>query len=99
MDANESLLVHRLYPNGVMQVRYCLRDTTLLLGGGKDGKGPIYVKRGDVLQVNKSDGSVFVRIGPLCHLEAVHDDAQLSFWLLLKRLTLSRASQSCQQSI
>ena len=37
-----------------MQVRYCLRDTTLPLGGGKDGKSPIYVKRGDVVQVNKS---------------------------------------------
>jgi len=45
---------HRLYPNGVMQVRYCLKDTTLPLGGGKDGKSPIYVKRGDVVQVNKS---------------------------------------------
>jgi cytochrome P450 monooxygenase len=37
-----------------MQVRYCLKDTTLPLGGGKDGKSPIYVKRGDVVQVNKS---------------------------------------------
>jgi len=45
---------HRLYPNGVMQVRYCLKDTTLPLGGGKDGKSPIYVKKGDVVQVNKS---------------------------------------------
>jgi hypothetical protein len=41
---------------------------------------------------SQSDASVFVRLGPLCHLEAVHDDVQLSFWLLLKRLTLSRAS-------
>ncbi|KAI0911298.1 cytochrome P450 [Ustulina deusta] len=45
---------HRLYPNGVMQVRYCIRDTTLPLGGGKDGKSPMLVRKGDVVQVNKS---------------------------------------------
>lgn len=37
-----------------MQVRYCIKDTTLPLGGGKDGKLPILVRRGDVVQVNKN---------------------------------------------
>ncbi|KAM5440986.1 hypothetical protein MferCBS31731_004125 [Microsporum ferrugineum] len=45
---------HRLYPNGIMQVRYCVKDTTLPLGGGKDGKSPILVRKGDVVQVNKN---------------------------------------------
>ncbi|CAI7621811.1 unnamed protein product [Penicillium manginii] len=45
---------HRLYPNGIMQVRYCIKDTSLPLGGGPDGKSPIYVRKGDVVQVNKN---------------------------------------------
>ncbi|EEP81631.1 conserved hypothetical protein [Uncinocarpus reesii 1704] len=45
---------HRLYPNGIMQVRYCIKDTTLPLGGGPDGQSPIYVRKGDVVQVNKN---------------------------------------------
>lgn len=32
----------------------CLKDTTLPLGGGPDGKSPIFVQKGDVVQVNKS---------------------------------------------
>jgi cytochrome P450 monooxygenase len=35
-------------------VRCCVKDTTLPLGGGKDGKSPIYVGKGDVVQVNKN---------------------------------------------
>ncbi|KAM6481638.1 cytochrome P450 monooxygenase [Trichoderma sp. SZMC 28011] len=45
---------HRLYPNGVTQVRKCLEDTVLPTGGGPDGKQPIYVRKGDVVQVNKN---------------------------------------------
>jgi cytochrome P450 monooxygenase len=37
-----------------MQVRYCIKDTTLPLRGGKDGKSPIFVKTWDVVQINKS---------------------------------------------
>lgn len=36
------------------QVRKCVKDTTLPLGGGPDGKSPIFVQKGDVVQVNKS---------------------------------------------
>ncbi|KAE8153457.1 cytochrome P450 [Aspergillus avenaceus] len=45
---------HRLYPNGVTQVRKCIRDTTLPVGGGPDGKQPILIEKGDVVQVNKN---------------------------------------------
>ncbi|RFU78914.1 cytochrome p450 [Trichoderma arundinaceum] len=45
---------HRLYPNGVTQVRKCIKDTVLPVGGGPDGKEPIYVREGDVVQVNKN---------------------------------------------
>ncbi|PYI09962.1 cytochrome P450 monooxygenase [Aspergillus sclerotiicarbonarius CBS 121057] len=45
---------HRLFPNGVTQVRKCIRDTTLPVGGGPDGKLPIFVRKGDVVQVNKN---------------------------------------------
>ncbi|KAL4759443.1 cytochrome P450 [Aspergillus foveolatus] len=45
---------HRLFPNGVTQVRKCIRDTTLPVGGGADGKQPIFVRKGDVVQVNKN---------------------------------------------
>ncbi|KAL2810745.1 cytochrome P450 [Aspergillus granulosus] len=45
---------HRLTPNNVTQVRSCLRDTTLPLGGGPDGKSPIYVRKGDMVQVTKT---------------------------------------------
>ncbi|KAM0808994.1 putative Cytochrome P450 monooxygenase [Seiridium cardinale] len=45
---------HRLHPNGVTQVRKCINDTTLPVGGGKDGTLPIFVRKGDVVQVNKS---------------------------------------------
>jgi cytochrome P450 monooxygenase len=45
---------HRLFPNGVTQARKCIRDTTLPVGGGPDGKQPIFVRKGDVVQVNKN---------------------------------------------
>jgi cytochrome P450 monooxygenase len=47
-------LAHRLYSNGVTQVRKCINDTTLPLGGGPDGKSPIFIRKGDVVQVNKT---------------------------------------------
>ncbi|OAA58901.1 Cytochrome P450 [Akanthomyces lecanii RCEF 1005] len=45
---------HRLNPNNVTQVRACVKDTTLPLGGGKDGKSPIFVRKGDMVQVTKT---------------------------------------------
>lgn len=36
------------------QVRQCINDTTLPVGGGPDGKSPIYVRKCDVVQVNKN---------------------------------------------
>lgn len=45
---------HRLTPNNVTQVRMCLNDTSLPLGGGSDGKSPIYVRKGDMVQVTKT---------------------------------------------
>lgn len=33
--------------------RTCLTDTILPVGGGPDGKSPIFVQKGDVVQVNK----------------------------------------------
>jgi cytochrome P450 monooxygenase len=51
---DKSLSAHRLHPNGVTQVRKCIKDTTLPRGGGCDGNSPIYVRKGDVVQVNKN---------------------------------------------
>lgn len=45
---------HRLNPNNVTQVRACVNDTTLPLGGGPDGKSPIFVRKGDMVQVTKT---------------------------------------------
>ncbi|RAH76894.1 cytochrome P450 [Aspergillus japonicus CBS 114.51] len=45
---------HRLNPNNVSQVRMCINDTTLPLGGGPDGKSPILIRKGDVVQVTKT---------------------------------------------
>lgn len=34
---SQNVTAHRLYPNGVTQVRKCVKDTTLPLGEGPDG--------------------------------------------------------------
>ncbi|GAW18019.1 hypothetical protein ANO14919_074880 [Xylariales sp. No.14919] len=44
---------HRLYPNNITQVRVCLNDTQLPCGGGPNGTQPIYVRKGDMVQVAK----------------------------------------------
>ncbi|KAI0487509.1 putative monooxygenase [Xylaria cf. heliscus] len=44
---------HRMYPNNITQVRVCLKDTTLPRGGGSDGQQPIFVRKGDMVQVAK----------------------------------------------
>ena len=45
---------HRLNPNNVTQVRMCVNDTTLPLGGGTDGQSPILIRKGDIVQVTKT---------------------------------------------
>jgi cytochrome P450 monooxygenase len=44
---------HRLYPNGIQMVRICTQDTTLPVGGGPDGKKPIYIQKGDIVHCNR----------------------------------------------
>lgn len=53
-DYSSREIAHRLHPNGVTQVRKCINDTILPCGGGRDGKSPIHVRKGDVVQVNKN---------------------------------------------
>lgn len=48
------IIAHRLTPNNVVQVRACLNDSVLPVGGGPDGKGPMYVRKGDILSVTKT---------------------------------------------
>ncbi|TVY38372.1 Cytochrome P450 monooxygenase [Lachnellula occidentalis] len=45
---------HRLFPTNITQTRTSMKDTTLPRGGGRDGKLPIYIKKGDVVRVNKN---------------------------------------------
>ncbi|KAK6822863.1 hypothetical protein PG987_014408 [Apiospora arundinis] len=45
---------HRLIPNNVTQVRACIADSTLPLGGGPDGQSPLRVKKGDIVSVTKT---------------------------------------------
>lgn len=44
----------RLNPNNVTQVRVCVNDTTLPRGGGPDGQQPIFIRKGDTVQVTKT---------------------------------------------
>ena len=46
-------LAHRLYTNSIQMVRIALRDTSLPVGGGPDGKAPIFVQKGDVVHCNR----------------------------------------------
>ncbi|RYP62899.1 hypothetical protein DL770_009508 [Monosporascus sp. CRB-9-2] len=45
---------HRLIPNNVTQVRACLEDSTLPLGGGPTGQAPLRVRKGDIVSVTKT---------------------------------------------
>ncbi|KAK0120179.1 hypothetical protein ONS95_011585 [Cadophora gregata] len=45
---------HRLIPNNVTQVRACVNDTVLPIGGGPDGKSPTFVRKGDVVSITKT---------------------------------------------
>ncbi|KAK7422043.1 hypothetical protein QQX98_001784 [Neonectria punicea] len=45
---------HRLTPNNVTQIRVCLNDSVLPVGGGKDAKEPFFVRKGDVVSITKT---------------------------------------------
>ncbi|KAF4911602.1 Cytochrome P450 monooxygenase tenA [Colletotrichum viniferum] len=45
---------HRLIPNNVTQVRACVADTVLPIGGGRDGQAPLAVRKGDIVTVSKN---------------------------------------------
>ncbi|RYP26074.1 hypothetical protein DL767_008177 [Monosporascus sp. MG133] len=45
---------HRLVPNNMTQVRACLEDSTLPLGGGPTGQAPLRVRKGDIVSVTKT---------------------------------------------
>jgi cytochrome P450 len=45
---------HRLIPNNVTQVRACVNDTVLPVGGGPDGQSPIFVRKGAIVSVTKT---------------------------------------------
>ncbi|RDL32694.1 Uncharacterized protein BP5553_09150 [Venustampulla echinocandica] len=45
---------HRLLPNNVTQVRACLSDTVLPVGGGRDGRAPLKIRKGDIVSVTKT---------------------------------------------
>lgn len=53
-EISNSFLAHRLIPNNVTQVRACLNDSVLPIGGGKDGHAPLRVKKGDIVSVTKT---------------------------------------------
>ncbi|KFY57448.1 hypothetical protein V496_06417 [Pseudogymnoascus sp. VKM F-4515 (FW-2607)] len=46
---NESL---RLYPSVPQNIRFANKDTTLPVGGGHDGKAPIFVSKGQIISYN-----------------------------------------------
>ena len=35
-------------------MRQALKDTTLPVGGGRDGSAPVFIQKGDVVQVTKT---------------------------------------------
>lgn len=46
------LLAHRVTPFATLNQRQCLETTVLPFGGGPDGKSPLYVEKGDNVEVN-----------------------------------------------
>ena len=43
-----------MIPNNATQVRSCLQDTVLPIGGGPDGSAPLRVRKGDIVSVTKT---------------------------------------------
>ncbi|KAL9123432.1 MAG: hypothetical protein Q9187_000002 [Circinaria calcarea] len=48
----ESVRTLRLYPSATLALRTASADTTLPVGGGMDGKSPIYVPKGTEVKIN-----------------------------------------------
>lgn len=42
-------LALRLYPSVPQNIRFANRDTTLPVGGGRDGKAPVFIKKGQLV--------------------------------------------------
>jgi cytochrome P450 len=55
LDFANLAIAHRLKPNNVTQVRACLSDSTLPLGGGPNGKDPLRVRKGDIVSITKTE--------------------------------------------
>jgi cytochrome P450 len=49
---NFDLVAHRLTPIATMNQRQCLASVVLPFGGGPEGKDPLYIRKGDVVEVN-----------------------------------------------
>ncbi|OCL14662.1 cytochrome P450 [Glonium stellatum] len=45
-------LAHRITPIATMNQRQCLESTVLPLGGGKAGQSPLYIQKGNIVEVN-----------------------------------------------
>ena len=45
-------LAHRLTPIAHLNQRVCLATTVLPMGGGRDGKSPLLISKGDIVELN-----------------------------------------------
>lgn len=43
---------HRVTPQSTLNIRECIKEIVLPTGGGKDGTSPLYVRKGDVMEMN-----------------------------------------------
>ncbi|KAF2684548.1 cytochrome P450 [Lentithecium fluviatile CBS 122367] len=43
---------HRVTPQSTLISRQCIKDVVFLRGGGEDGKAPLYVQKGDIIEMN-----------------------------------------------
>ncbi|KAL8722589.1 MAG: hypothetical protein Q9225_000945 [Loekoesia sp. 1 TL-2023] len=46
------IAAHRLTPVATLNQRICIRETVLPLGGGLDNQSPLFIRKGDVIEVN-----------------------------------------------
>jgi cytochrome P450 monooxygenase len=45
-------IAHRLTTIATLNRRQCLKSVVLPFGGGEDGKSPLYVQEGDIVEIN-----------------------------------------------
>lgn len=43
---------HRVTPISTLNIRECIKEIVLPTGGGKDGTSPLYVQKGDIMEMN-----------------------------------------------